>query len=49
MTSAMLDMYHDRDNDRNIMEFSKNRVGTAGIQVSFKINGGGINYSRVNS
>ena len=47
MTSAMLDMYRDRENERNIMEFSKNRVGTAGERVGFTISGGGINYSRV--
>lgn len=49
MTSAMLDMYHDRDNNRNIMEFSKNRVGTAGQQVGFAIQNGSINYTRVNN
>lgn len=47
MTSAMLDMYKDRENNRNIMEFSKNRVGTAGEQVSFAISRNGVTYSRV--
>jgi DNA repair protein RadA/Sms len=47
MTSAMLDMYRDRQNNRNVMEFSKNRVGTAGEQVSFNISRGSITYARV--
>ena len=46
MTSAMLDMYRDRENNRNIMEFSKNRVGTAGEQVVFSISRNGVTYSR---
>jgi DNA repair protein RadA/Sms len=48
MTSGMLDMYKDRENERNIMEFSKNRVGTAGQSVSFRINTGTINFASVN-
>lgn len=47
MTSAMLEMYRDRMEGKNVMEFSKNRVGTAGVSVSFTINNDQVNYSTI--
>jgi len=47
MTSAMLEMYRDRAEDRNVMEFSKNRVGTAGDGISFKISRDKVIYSKI--
>jgi DNA repair protein RadA/Sms len=47
MTSAMLNLSRDRAEGINVMEFSKNRVGTAGEQVSFRINNNVIIYSKV--
>lgn len=46
MTSAMLEMSRDREAERNVMEFSKNRVGTAGERLSFVINRDTVNYSQ---
>lgn len=48
MTSAMLEMHRDRANNRNIMEFTKNRVGTAGVEVSFLIDRDRVTYSSIN-
>lgn len=45
MTSAMLQMYRDRDNDCNVMEFTKNRLGAAGEQIAFRIDTGSVNFS----
>lgn len=45
MTSAMLDMYRDRNNDCNVMEFTKNRLGTAGEQIAFSISTGNVSFS----
>jgi predicted ATP-dependent serine protease len=47
MTSAMLEMYRDRVENRNVMEFSKNRVGTAGVGVSFTINTDQVSYASI--
>ena len=47
MTSAMLEMYRDRMEGKNVMEFSKNRVGTAGVSVSFTINTDQVSYATI--
>ena len=46
MTSAMLEMSRDREMERSVMEFSKNRVGTAGERLAFIINRETVDYSR---
>ena len=48
MTSAMLEMYRDRNNDCNVMEFTKNRLGTAGDQIAFRIDTDTVSFSYVN-
>lgn len=45
MTSAMLEMTRDREQDRCLMEFSKNRVGTAGESIAFNITRNAVNYA----
>ena len=45
MTSAMLEMYRDRAEGINVMEFSKNRLGTAGERLQFNIQSDAVNYS----
>lgn len=47
MTSAMLQMFRDRDAGTNIMEFTKNRVGTAGEQLGFRIDHGSVNFAPI--
>jgi len=49
MTSGMLEMYRDRAEGVNVMEFSKNRVGTAGERVLFNIHKNKVTYSRSQS
>jgi len=46
MTSAMLEMSRDREENRCIMEFSKNRLGTAGERLAFNITREQVTYSR---
>lgn len=46
MTSAMLELSRERDENRSVMEFSKNRVGTAGERLSFNITRQAVTYSR---
>ena len=48
MTSAMLEMYRDRAEGVNVMEFSKNRLGTAGERITFNINRDMVQYSKSN-
>jgi DNA repair protein RadA/Sms len=45
MTSAMLEMYRDRAEGVNVMEFSKNRLGTAGERITFNIQTDSVNYA----
>jgi predicted ATP-dependent serine protease len=46
MTTGMLEMFRDRAAGVNIMEFSKNRVGTAGEQVTFNIHANKVTYAK---
>jgi len=46
MTSAMLEMTHDREEGRSVMEFSKNRMGTAGEKIVFNISRETVTYSK---
>lgn len=47
MTSAMLEMYRDRSNDCNVMEFTKNRLGAAGEQIAFRIDTGSVSFTHM--
>lgn len=47
MTSAMLELSRNREENRSEMEFSKNRVGIAGERLQFNITNGAITYARV--
>ena len=46
MTTGMLEMYRDRAEGTNVMEFSKNRVGTAGERVNFNIHSTKVTYAK---
>jgi len=48
MTSGMMEMYRDRAEGINVMEFTKNRVGTAGDTVSFRIQKNKVTYNKIN-
>jgi predicted ATP-dependent serine protease len=46
MTTGMLEMYRDRAEGVNVMEFSKNRVGVAGERVNFNIHKNKVTYAK---
>lgn len=46
MTSAMLELTRDREAGASVMEFSKNRMGTAGEQIVFNISRETVTYSK---
>lgn len=46
MTSAMLELSRDREEDRSVMEFSKNRVGIAGEKIQYAIHTDNVVYSK---
>lgn len=46
MTSAMLELSRDREEDRSVMEFSKNRVGVAGEKIQYAIHTDNVVYSK---
>lgn len=47
MTSAMLELSREREDNRSVMEFSKNRVGTAGERLQFNITREAVAYARI--
>ncbi len=47
MTSAMLEMYRDKSSNSNVMEFTKNRLGSAGEQLTFTISNADVAYSHL--
>lgn len=44
MTSAMLELYRDRELDSCVMEFSKNRLGTVGEQIAYTIGNDAVRF-----
>jgi hypothetical protein len=46
MTTGMLEMYRDRAEGVNVMEFSKNRVGQAGERMTFRIEKDNVSYNQ---